>query len=118
LLLFTLLPYVFYYDQPIYLLLFVCITSFTAYVFLCITGLTEKNPNIYACIARQDLKAADIIVMTIIRCLAVLFTYHQFRNLQKMGSKYIFGKIIDIFRVMPILSDLLHESSVNYVISY
>lgn len=41
----------------------------------------------------QDLKAADIIVMTIIRCLAVLFTYHQFRNLQKMGSKYILGKV-------------------------
>lgn len=46
----------------------------------------------------MDLKAADIIVMTIIRCLAVLFTYHQFRNLQKMGSKYILG-IAGLFTV-------------------
>ncbi|XP_056648024.1 3-hydroxy-3-methylglutaryl-coenzyme A reductase-like [Diorhabda sublineata] len=35
--------------------------------------------------------AADIVVMTIIRCLAILYSYHQFRNLQKLGSKYILG---------------------------
>ncbi|XP_044744697.1 3-hydroxy-3-methylglutaryl-coenzyme A reductase-like [Coccinella septempunctata] len=35
--------------------------------------------------------AADVIVMTIVRCLAILYTYHQFRNLHKMGSKYILG---------------------------
>nr|QYV43153.1 HMGR1 [Colaphellus bowringi] len=35
--------------------------------------------------------AADVIVMTIIRCLAILYCYHQFRNLQKLGSKYILG---------------------------
>ncbi|CAG9864194.1 unnamed protein product [Phyllotreta striolata] len=35
--------------------------------------------------------AADVIVMTIIRCLAILYSYHQFRNLQKLGSKYILG---------------------------
>ncbi|KAH0952187.1 hypothetical protein HN011_000262 [Eciton burchellii] len=39
----------------------------------------------------DTMEAADIIIMTIIRCLAVLFTYYQFRNLQKMGSKYILG---------------------------
>ncbi|CAH1279705.1 unnamed protein product [Diabrotica balteata] len=35
--------------------------------------------------------AADVIVMTIIRCLAILYSYHQFRNLRKLGSKYILG---------------------------
>ncbi|KAG5885956.1 hypothetical protein JTB14_018410 [Gonioctena quinquepunctata] len=35
--------------------------------------------------------AADVIVMTVIRCLAILYSYHQFRNLQKLGSKYILG---------------------------
>lgn len=30
--------------------------------------------------------------MTLIRCLAVLYSYYQFRNLRKMGSKYILGK--------------------------
>ncbi|KAJ8955302.1 hypothetical protein NQ317_007579 [Molorchus minor] len=29
--------------------------------------------------------------MTIIRCLAILYSYHQFRNLQNLGSKYILG---------------------------
>ncbi|KYN02273.1 PREDICTED: 3-hydroxy-3-methylglutaryl-coenzyme A reductase [Cyphomyrmex costatus] len=46
----------------------------------------------------MNLKETDVIVMTIIRCLAVLFTYHQFRNLQKMGSKYILG-IAGLFTV-------------------
>lgn len=35
--------------------------------------------------------AADVIMMTIIRCLAILYSYHQFRNLQRLGSKYILG---------------------------
>ncbi|VEN56931.1 unnamed protein product [Callosobruchus maculatus] len=35
--------------------------------------------------------AADVVVMTIIRCLAILYSYHQFRNLQNLGSKYILG---------------------------
>lgn len=30
--------------------------------------------------------------MTIIRCLAVLYSYYQFCNLQKLGCKYILGK--------------------------
>ncbi|XP_077256344.1 HMG coenzyme A reductase [Temnothorax americanus] len=56
----------------------------------------------------MDLKAADIIVMTIIRCLAVLFTYHQFRNLQKMGSKYILG----IAGLFTVFSSVVFTSSV------
>ncbi|XP_071626980.1 3-hydroxy-3-methylglutaryl-coenzyme A reductase isoform X2 [Temnothorax longispinosus] len=56
----------------------------------------------------MDLKAADIIVMTIIRCLAVLFTYHQFRNLQKMGSKYILG----IAGLFTVCSSVVFTSSV------
>ncbi|XP_011169052.1 3-hydroxy-3-methylglutaryl-coenzyme A reductase [Solenopsis invicta] len=55
-----------------------------------------------------DLNAADIIVMTIIRCLAVLFTYHQFRNLQKMGSKYILG----IAGLFTVFSSVMFTSSV------
>jgi hypothetical protein len=36
--------------------------------------------------------AADIILMATIRCSAVLYCYYQFRNLHKLGSKYILGK--------------------------
>ncbi|XP_051171818.1 3-hydroxy-3-methylglutaryl-coenzyme A reductase isoform X2 [Leptopilina boulardi] len=39
----------------------------------------------------EDQNAADVILMTIIRCLAILFSYHQLRNLQNTGSKYILG---------------------------
>ncbi|OAD53091.1 3-hydroxy-3-methylglutaryl-coenzyme A reductase [Eufriesea mexicana] len=56
----------------------------------------------------DDLNAADIIVMTIIRCLAILFTYHQFRNLQKLGSKYILG----IAGLFTVFSSVVFTSSV------
>ncbi|KAL7289752.1 hypothetical protein TKK_0016354 [Trichogramma kaykai] len=39
----------------------------------------------------EELNPADVILMTVIRCLAILFSYHQFRNLQNLGSKYILG---------------------------
>ncbi|XP_018366449.1 PREDICTED: 3-hydroxy-3-methylglutaryl-coenzyme A reductase isoform X2 [Trachymyrmex cornetzi] len=56
----------------------------------------------------MNLKSADVIVMTIIRCLAVLFTYHHFRNLQKMGSKYILG----IAGLFTVFSSVVFTSSV------
>ncbi|XP_029168711.1 3-hydroxy-3-methylglutaryl-coenzyme A reductase isoform X2 [Nylanderia fulva] len=58
-----------------------------------------------------DLKAADIVLMTIIRCLAVLFTYYHFRNLQRMGSKYILG-IAGLFSVFS--SVVFTTSVVNF----
>lgn len=39
-----------------------------------------------------EYNAADVILMTIVRCTAVLYCYYQFCNLQKLGSKYILGK--------------------------
>lgn len=36
--------------------------------------------------------AADAILMTIVRCSALLYCYYQFCNLNKLGSKYILGK--------------------------
>lgn len=41
---------------------------------------------------QPEYNAADVIVMTLIRCVALLYSYHQFRTLSKMGSKYILGK--------------------------
>lgn len=38
--------------------------------------------------------AADAVVMTFVRCLAILYTYYQFRNLSKLGSKNILGEFI------------------------
>ncbi|XP_045476737.1 3-hydroxy-3-methylglutaryl-coenzyme A reductase-like [Harmonia axyridis] len=52
--------------------------------------ITKESKDCPGCYEDQ-FHAADVIVMTIIRCLAILYTYHQFRNLHKMGSKYILG---------------------------
>lgn len=34
----------------------------------------------------------DVILMTIVRCSAILYCYYHFCNLQKLGSKYILGE--------------------------
>lgn len=46
----------------------------------------------------EHFSAADVVVMTVIRCIAILYSYHQFKNLQNLGSKYIMG-IAGIFIV-------------------
>ncbi|XP_037808752.1 3-hydroxy-3-methylglutaryl-coenzyme A reductase [Lucilia sericata] len=45
-----------------------------------------------------EYNAADVIVMTIVRCAAVLYCYYQFCSLHKLGSKYILG-IAGLFTV-------------------
>ncbi|CAG9816665.1 unnamed protein product [Phaedon cochleariae] len=50
------------------------------------------------CLNEAENNAADVIVMTTIRCLAVLYCYYQFCKLQKLGSKYILG-IAGLFTV-------------------
>nr|XP_045613504.1 3-hydroxy-3-methylglutaryl-coenzyme A reductase-like isoform X2 [Procambarus clarkii] len=39
----------------------------------------------------QEYQGLDVVVMTVLRCSALLYTYHQFRNLHRIGSKYIVG---------------------------
>jgi hydroxymethylglutaryl-CoA reductase (NADPH) len=50
-----------------------------------------KKPQSCPGCFEEQFKAVDVIVMTVIRCLAILYSSHQFRNLQKLGSKYILG---------------------------
>lgn len=40
--------------------------------------------------------AVDTIIMTVIRCSAILYSYYQFLNLNKFGSKNILSKFSDI----------------------
>ncbi|XP_017768371.1 PREDICTED: 3-hydroxy-3-methylglutaryl-coenzyme A reductase-like [Nicrophorus vespilloides] len=54
--------------------------------------------NCVECLQDVEYNAADVIVMTLIRCLAVLYGYYQFCNLHKLGSKYILG-IAGLFTV-------------------
>ncbi|XP_010134493.1 PREDICTED: 3-hydroxy-3-methylglutaryl-Coenzyme A reductase isoform X2 [Buceros rhinoceros silvestris] len=39
----------------------------------------------------QDVLSSDIIILTITRCIAILYIYFQFQNLRQLGSKYILG---------------------------
>ncbi|XP_066158116.1 3-hydroxy-3-methylglutaryl-coenzyme A reductase-like isoform X2 [Euwallacea fornicatus] len=50
------------------------------------------------CIQEAEYNAADLISMTILRSLAVLYCYYQFRKLHKLGSRYILG-IAGLFTV-------------------
>lgn len=52
------------------------------------------NSNMESCDGYEynEYNAVDVILMTIVRLMALLYCYHQFRNLHKLGSNYILGK--------------------------
>nr|BAM45097.1 3-hydroxy-3-methylglutaryl coenzyme A reductase [Nasutitermes takasagoensis] len=60
------------------------------------------------CVGPEDYNAADVIVMTLIRCVAVLYSYYQFCHLHKLGSKYILG----IAGLFTVFSSFVFSSSV------
>ncbi|KAF2879365.1 hypothetical protein ILUMI_26812 [Ignelater luminosus] len=64
------------------------------------------------CLYEAEYNAADVIVMTLIRCLAVLYSYYQFRILHRMGSKYILG-IAGLFTVFS--SFIFTSALVNFL---
>ncbi|EDW83286.1 uncharacterized protein Dwil_GK22403 [Drosophila willistoni] len=45
-----------------------------------------------------EYNAADVILMTVVRCTAVLYCYYQFCSLHRLGSKYVLG-IAGLFTV-------------------
>ncbi|XP_054253381.1 3-hydroxy-3-methylglutaryl-Coenzyme A reductase isoform X2 [Indicator indicator] len=51
-----------------------------------ICGWNYKCPKL-----EEDVLSSDIIILTITRCIAILYIYFQFQNLRQLGSKYILG---------------------------
>ncbi|XP_005096567.1 3-hydroxy-3-methylglutaryl-coenzyme A reductase [Aplysia californica] len=45
----------------------------------------------YNCPNEEELKSSDMIILSLTRCLAIIYIYLQFRNLRKLGSKYLLG---------------------------
>ncbi|GFO36479.1 3-hydroxy-3-methylglutaryl coenzyme a reductase [Plakobranchus ocellatus] len=45
----------------------------------------------YVCHNEEEMKSSDMIILSLTRCLAVMYIYLQFRNLRKLGSKYLLG---------------------------
>nr|XP_020469222.1 3-hydroxy-3-methylglutaryl-coenzyme A reductase-like [Monopterus albus]XP_020469223.1 3-hydroxy-3-methylglutaryl-coenzyme A reductase-like [Monopterus albus]XP_020469224.1 3-hydroxy-3-methylglutaryl-coenzyme A reductase-like [Monopterus albus]XP_020469225.1 3-hydroxy-3-methylglutaryl-coenzyme A reductase-like [Monopterus albus]XP_020469227.1 3-hydroxy-3-methylglutaryl-coenzyme A reductase-like [Monopterus albus] len=48
--------------------------------------------------AEEKIHSSDIIILTVTRCMAILYIYFQFKNLRQLGSKYILG-IAGLFTV-------------------
>lgn len=46
----------------------------------------------------EKVHSSDIIILTITRCMAIVYIYFQFKNLRQLGSKYILG-IAGLFTV-------------------
>lgn len=47
----------------------------------------------YFLLFTQQILSSDIIILTITRCIAIVYIYFQFQNLRQLGSKYILGNI-------------------------
>lgn len=47
---------------------------------------------------KEEVPSSDIFVLTITRCMAIIYIYFQFKNLLQLGSKYILG-IAGLFTV-------------------
>ena len=40
----------------------------------------------------QKIASSDVIMLTVTRCMAIVYIYFQFKNLRQLGSKYILGQ--------------------------
>lgn len=47
----------------------------------------------------NEFEAADLILMTIVRCSAVLYSLYQFKNIQKLGSRCILGEFMNGLKI-------------------
>uniref|UniRef100_A0A7N8XPD7 3-hydroxy-3-methylglutaryl-coenzyme A reductase n=1 Tax=Mastacembelus armatus TaxID=205130 RepID=A0A7N8XPD7_9TELE len=50
------------------------------------------------CPKAEEVSHSDIIILTVTRCMAIIYIYFQFKNLRQLGSKYILG-IAGLFTV-------------------
>ncbi|XP_061913427.1 3-hydroxy-3-methylglutaryl-coenzyme A reductase-like isoform X1 [Entelurus aequoreus] len=39
----------------------------------------------------EQVQSSDVIILTVTRCIAIVYIYFQFKNLRQLGSKYILG---------------------------
>ncbi|XP_060537391.1 3-hydroxy-3-methylglutaryl-coenzyme A reductase isoform X2 [Cylas formicarius] len=87
---------------------------------VCMLTLDQQNPVPLSkpsgfklctgCIHEAEYNAVDLIAMTLVRCVAVLYCYYQFRKLHKLGSKYVLG-IAGLFTVFS--SFIFTSTSLN-----
>ncbi|XP_039433134.1 3-hydroxy-3-methylglutaryl-coenzyme A reductase [Culex pipiens pallens] len=66
----------------------------------------------FRCDEQLEQNGIDVILMTIVRCSAILYCYYHFCNLQKLGSKYILG-IAGLFTVFS--SFIFTSTVINFL---
>lgn len=66
----------------------------------------------YKCAISEENKGVEVVLMTIARCMALLYGYHQFRKLYKLGSTYLVG-IAGLFTVFS--SFVFSTSVINFL---
>lgn len=65
-----------------------CLVSMSVYASPSFNKICGWN---YVCHNEDEIKSSDIIILAFTRCLAVMYIYLQFRNLRRLGSKYLLG---------------------------
>lgn len=45
----------------------------------------------------QKIQSSDAVILTVTRCMAIIYIYFQFKNLRQLGSKYILGQYHEMF---------------------
>uniref|UniRef100_A0A672MTR0 3-hydroxy-3-methylglutaryl coenzyme A reductase n=1 Tax=Sinocyclocheilus grahami TaxID=75366 RepID=A0A672MTR0_SINGR len=49
--------------------------------------------------AQEKILSGDVIILTVTRCVAIVYIYIQFKNLRRLGSKYILGECLSLKRI-------------------
>ncbi|XP_014834540.1 PREDICTED: 3-hydroxy-3-methylglutaryl-coenzyme A reductase-like isoform X1 [Poecilia mexicana] len=76
----------------------------TLAVTVCLMNMNSSSTSSQMCSwnncpkVKEEAPSSDIIVLTITRCMAIIYIYFQFKNLLQLGSKYILG-IAGLFTV-------------------
>uniref|UniRef100_A0AAY5ELA6 3-hydroxy-3-methylglutaryl coenzyme A reductase n=1 Tax=Electrophorus electricus TaxID=8005 RepID=A0AAY5ELA6_ELEEL len=61
---------------------------------------------------QEKIPSSDLIILTITRCIAIVYIYVQFRNLRQLGSKYMLG----IAGLFTVFSSLVFSTVVIYFV--
>ncbi|XP_055877025.1 3-hydroxy-3-methylglutaryl-coenzyme A reductase-like isoform X2 [Biomphalaria glabrata] len=68
----------------------------------------------YICHNEEEMKSSDVIIFSLTRCLAIMYIYLQFRNLRKLGSKYLLG----LAGVFTIFSSFIFSIAIANLIGF
>lgn len=74
--------------------------------------LTGANRRTCLSVFFQKVHSSDIIILTITRCMAIVYIYFQFKNLRQLGSKYILGQYDGMLVCSPSYFDQLYDVNI------